>query len=821
MFLKDKEHLFSYLKLCIPKSLLFIFLFLVPSITFSQSINDTISIKPHAIKNTEIANYRNNTKLLIEATEELLRNLKKIEQLKSQIISGDSTFSSKIVVLKDSLSRFNLAQIERLENQIKEYNVQLNAQEKTISAWRKQTSEKQERMSIDLQNWKLTADSLKIAQGDLKTFDQTHRNILENVNGQIERSLKGLTELQTKINFWDNQLIKTENALTAAKGQVNEINSLIKSKRKEVLSNIWVPEYAPIWQLQPSDSTTFYTKFKSIMRIRAERLKDHFSSSTEFYYSVFFSFIFIVSLIIFIKIKSHKDYVLDQNSNVDPHLVVKYPVLSSFVILIFLLTIFYSIPLELKTLILLISIFPFAVLMWELNSKKRHFIVFIFIFYSLFFNSIPLLSEYPVLLRYNLLFINSLSLIITLLLRKNKEFIEQENAYWLGLLPFLISAIVFLNSLAIIGNIIGNVQLSVILTETAIGTFLAFAIIKESVKLLHSFFYLLIKYTLTGYSNILKDDNEKVLLGLFKTLKYASILLWFYTILGFLKVRTVMTEYFLIFINKPLKVGELSISLGNIIAFFLIIQLSVWISQLIRYVLDKEIYPRTSIDKGIASTFSLMIRYTLIIIGFVLALAAAGLEYNKIAIGMGALGIGIGFGLQNIVSNFISGIILAIERPIKIGDIVKVDEILGEVKDIGLRASQIRTSDGADVIVPNGNLISGKLINWTFLDRMRRLEFEVVLDMESDIMVATQVILDASDKVPKILKTPKPIVNFEGIKEGSAVVKVYGWINDYSESFSAGTLFKVAIHKALMDKGFKLANPILDVNVNKENTPSK
>jgi small-conductance mechanosensitive channel len=249
-------------------------------------------------------------------------------------------------------------------------------------------------------------------------------------------------------------------------------------------------------------------------------------------------------------------------------------------------------------------------------------------------------------------------------------------------------------------------------------------------------------------------------------------------------------------------------------AFFIIIQLSVWISQFIRYFLDKEVYPRTSINKGIASTFSLMIRYTFIVIGFVLALAGAGLEYSKIAIGMGALGIGIGFGLQNIVNNFMSGIILAIERPIKIGDIVKVGEIEGEVKDIGLRASQIKTWDGADVIVPNGSLISEKLINWTLNDRNRRLEIEVKLDLESDVLAASQVILDTANTVPKVLKNPKPSVNFEGIKDGAAVIKVYAWINNYSESFTIGTSFKIALYHALISNGFKLANPILDVNVN-------
>lgn len=425
-----------------------------------------------------------------------------------------------------------------------------------------------------------------------------------------------------------------------------------------------------------------------------------------------------------------------------------------------------------------------------------------------------MLGEYPILLRYGLLFINCLSLLLLLFLRNNRQLIHEENDYWLGTLPFLISLFIFLNILAVIGNLIGNVELTVLLTGTSIGTFLAFAIIKESVKLIYSFLYLLIMQFLASYSNIIKDDSQKVLHRLFKLLKYSGYFLWLYFILGTLKIRTGFIEYFFIFINKSLNIGELSISLGNIIAFFLIIQLSLWISQFIRYFLDKEVYPRTKINKAVAGTFSIMIRYTLIVIGFVLALAGAGIKYSNIAIGMGALGVGIGFGLQNIVGNFISGIILAIERPIKIGDIVEVDETEGEVKDIGLRASQIRTWDGADVFVPNGSLISRKLTNRTFKDRKRRLEVEVKLALGSDILAASQVVLEAANDVPKILKSPNPSINFEGVKEGSAVLKVYGWINNYSDLFAIGTSFKVAIYQALKNNGFELTIPMLDVTIN-------
>jgi len=814
MFLKNRHLAFSYNYPNILNGILVILFFCLPFLSFSQNIKDSIQELPHAIKNTEIADYRQNNKILIEDTELLLLELKNLQLLKSQIISEDSIFSSKIAIFKDSLSRFSLTQLDRLENGIQEYRSQLNKQEQIISNWRNQTNIKQEQINFDFQNWQLTKDSLEIFQNKIKLTDSTQLNILARVNGQVDRSLEGLTALQDKFTIWNEALIDNENTLTAAQGEVNEGNALLKSKRKDILKNIWIPEYDPIWKIQLDDYKTYDTKFKTIINSRIQRIKEHYKSNPDFYFSVLFSFIFVLSIVIFLKIKSRKHVVLNPTTTYDIHLLIKYPILSTLIILSLVVFVFFSIPLELKSLLLLISIIPFAILIWELNSKNKVLTVSLFVIYCILFVSLPLLGEYAFLLRFALLIINSLSLVLLLLLQKNSQIIEEENNYWLGTLHFLISSFIFFNILAIATNIIGNVQLTVILTETIIGTFLAFQIIKESLKLLHSFLYLLIIHTLFAYSNILKDDSEKVLLGLYKLLKYSGYFFWIYLILGFLKVRKILTEYFMIFINKPLQVGEISISLGNIMAFFIIIQLSVWISQFIRYFLDKEVYPRTSINKGIASTFSLMIRYTFIVIGFVLALAGAGLEYSKIAIGMGALGIGIGFGLQNIVNNFMSGIILAIERPIKIGDIVKVGEIEGEVKDIGLRASQIKTWDGADVIVPNGSLISEKLINWTLNDRNRRLEIEVKLDLESDVLAASKIILKAANETPKLLKIPKPSINFEGLKDGAAVIKVYAWINNYSDSFTIGTSFKIVLYHALVSNGFKLANPILDVNVN-------
>ena len=122
----------------------------------------------------------------------------------------------------------------------------------------------------------------------------------------------------------------------------------------------------------------------------------------------------------------------------------------------------------------------------------------------------------------------------------------------------------------------------------------------------------------------------------------------------------------------------------------------------------------------------------------------AGIDLNSFALLAGALGVGIGFGLQDIVKNFISGLILIFERPIQIGDAVQVEELSGRVKQIGIRSSTIKTWEGAEVIVPNGNLISNKLVNWTLSDQLRRIDIKIGVAYGTDVKLVMQTLLECA-----------------------------------------------------------------------------
>ena len=152
------------------------------------------------------------------------------------------------------------------------------------------------------------------------------------------------------------------------------------------------------------------------------------------------------------------------------------------------------------------------------------------------------------------------------------------------------------------------------------------------------------------------------------------------------------------------------------------------VSAFIRFALSEDVYPRTRLTRGISYAISSLLNYVIIALGLLLALGALGLDLTKVTILAGAFGVGIGFGLQSIVNNFVSGLILLFERPVHVGDIVEVGTTSGEVARIGIRASTLRTWQGAEVIVPNAQLVTERVTNWTLSDRTRRIDLRVGVD---------------------------------------------------------------------------------------------
>ena len=793
-----------------------LFLLVFPMVAVSQTkiIEDSIGKVPKVLVLSEIPNFDLKTASLLENINELIKNNSALINIRKKNVLYDSLINNKLIVLRDTLTNQNLDKLDRIEDQISIFKNQNIVWIEKIAKWKNKTNEISGELTFYSETWRITRDSILSKEKRVAKEDTLKIAALNKEKIKVNSEFDELAQIRETFNLWNDQLNETDNLVLTSLTLTREVSMLITKKRNSTLDNIWIPEYNVIWKIN-SDVNLDENQvlLKEDFHSKLELVKQYIKSNTNFYYTLIFSYLIILGIIIYIRLKSKRLYDSDTQKLIESNMVVKHPVFSSFIILNFVVFLFLDIPAELESIVLLLSIIPFSILLWKLNFKNKLLNISLFVLSCLVFISLPVLSEHPKILRYSLLIINVVIILLLFFLQNRKDIIEEENSYWFGTLPFLVSLFIFLSGLAFVANIIGSVQLSLIIIRTIIGTIIVYTIIKETVTLLESFLYLLLMGPLYKFSNILKEDSELVLTSIHKVLKIVAFFLWIYVILGLLKIRKTIFYSFMNFINSPLEVGELSISLANIIYFFIILQVTIWISQFIRYFLDREVYPRTHLSKGVSSTFSLMIKYSLTFFGFLIALFGAGIEISKVAVGIGALGVGIGFGLQNIINNFVSGIILALERPIKIGDIVKIDDIEGEVKDIGLRASQIRTWDGSDVLVPNGSLLSGKLTNYTFSDNKRRLELEVNLSAGVDIQKVSKIILQAASTVSGVLKKPAPYFNFEGIKEGKSVIIAYAWIKDYSNGYSIGSEFKISIYTALRKEGFEIFIPLLDVQL--------
>jgi small-conductance mechanosensitive channel len=266
------------------------------------------------------------------------------------------------------------------------------------------------------------------------------------------------------------------------------------------------------------------------------------------------------------------------------------------------------------------------------------------------------------------------------------------------------------------------------------------------------------------------------------------------------------------FFRASVTLGSMSISVGSVVSFVLVLAAVLFLSRALSFLLDKELLPRLQLGRGMPYAISVSTRYLLLFGGFVLACGAAGIDLSKIGFLAGALGVGIGFGLQNIVSNFISGLILLFERPIQVGDTVDVSGAVGTVTHIGIRASTVRSADGAEVVVPNADLISKPLTNWTLSDRHRRFDVVVGVAYGSPLEGTAQALLAAASRTPGVMEAPAPEAFFQAFAASSLDWALRVWVGQ-DEAPRVLSDLKRAVSEELEGAGIEIPFPQQEIRI--------
>lgn len=273
-------------------------------------------------------------------------------------------------------------------------------------------------------------------------------------------------------------------------------------------------------------------------------------------------------------------------------------------------------------------------------------------------------------------------------------------------------------------------------------------------------------------------------------------------------------------VNWGPALGSVKLTPLTIGATILTIYLAVWLSRLLRSLLDIRVFPRTDWDTGVQYTIATSVHYVVLVLGILVALNVLGFPLTNIALIFGALGVGIGFGLQNIVNNFLSGLILLFERPIKVGDMLVIDGQWGMVKEIRVRSTVFQTFDRYVLIIPNSELLSGKILNWTHYGwGLNRMELKVGVGYGSDVRQVTRIITELCQANPRVLDDPPPQVFFKAYGDSSLDFTIWIFLHHPSDRIPATHEINTAMFEAFQQEGIEIPFPQRDLHI--KNWPAR
>lgn len=267
-------------------------------------------------------------------------------------------------------------------------------------------------------------------------------------------------------------------------------------------------------------------------------------------------------------------------------------------------------------------------------------------------------------------------------------------------------------------------------------------------------------------------------------------------------------------LTRPLiTIGGAQLDLVKLGQFLIAVAVVVVIARTVGWLVGSRLLARTAMHRGLQYAIGRMTYYALLVLGLMIALQTSGIEMGSLTVILGALGVGIGFGLQNIVNNFVSGLILLVERPVQVGDWIEVAGTGGQVQRIGARSTTIVTSDNITRIIPNADLVTQQIINWSHGDPKVRFRIPVGVAYGSDTRRVQEALLEVARDHPSVLRNPTPTVFFAGFGDSSLNMELAVWtIEMAKEPYRFRSELNFAIDAAFRRHGIQIPFPQRDVH---------
>ncbi|CAN5424638.1 hypothetical protein BH10ACI1_BH10ACI1_06370 [soil metagenome] len=764
----------------------------------------------------------------IQLIEEKLPNLK-------QELDSRTTETTQLLAARPSLE--TLRQTEQawqaLAENIPTWKRDLKAQ---IGVFDKQLKELENLDDL----WETTLETLKNSQNPAPVNSSNSANANVSVNAdtnvntitqnensvqtppevlrRIEEIIAEIKQTQNEVEEKRGKLITLQSHLSEQEIRVNDTLTAIKEVRDETLTHLFVQDSPAIWNVHQrgGSANTLLQETENTFSTQAAALSEYAARMSSRFVLHGILLIFLIGGLFWARQRVRP--VVEKEPELERAVTVfKLPIVTALILSVLLNGWLYpQAPRLLSSILGAAALIPVVILLRRLLEKPLFPILNALVIFYFVDRLREVCAALPVVSR--VLFLAEMlgGIIFLVWFLRSKRLASKVEAGHFRLFSLIRKVIPFVLAiflLAFLANTLGYVSLSNVIGRGVLGSAYIALILYAAVQIVESL--LIFALRVRPFSNLRMVNKHRQLLRtkIFRFLKWLGVFWWLILTLNLLSVKETIFSYIYDIFGAKLSLGSISISLGDVILFVFTIWLSFALSRFVRFVLEEDVYPRVDLAGGVPYAISTMLHYILLVIGFFMAIAALGFDLTKFTILAGALGVGLGFGLQTIVNNFVSGLILLFERPVKVGDTVQIGEHQGDLSRIGLRASVLRKVDGSDVIVPNSKLIAEEVTNWTLSDQQRRLEINVGVaygsDPENIIELLTKVALENKN----IMKTPPPRTLFIGFGDNSLDFQLRAWTDDTDQWAVIRSELAVGVHNALRDAQIEIPFPQRDLNL--------
>jgi small-conductance mechanosensitive channel len=774
--------------------------------SINELLQDTAFYDKLPIPMASISVYSEQTVAVIEEVEENLgltpEQLDMIDSIFNDLSTDLSNFQGRInneflstasTILLDKA----ISEVEQVDNRVNGYReiVQSEIQEKEVG------------------NKKI--DNLIIIWNETYKADRS-TSLSDAIITNLREIISKLNNTDRRIDTYLNNLLEVELKLNGYHSDFDTIIKKLNEARDKANKNLWIPDSDPIWEIYSTKRDTVEVEAKlklSFEKQKKEAIEYYTLYKTNIRFALFI--VILIQIVFwFLRYKVLNEQIEDPKQKDNTFLrLFKKPFFPA------LLVGFYTAyiilppkPFIVDEIIYLAGLIPFTIVLVSiLLGKSRYLVIYLTFILALSVFS-QLGFDIEIFSRTFMLAITILAIIFLILVLKDQWSGLQDQPRLRSAYRILAKTSLVILAICLIGNIIGNYTLTSILLYGVLSTaFLGIA--------LYLFYLIAIGLIIAVLNShwgqsfrIIKRYQRDIVKKIRRILVFVLVISFIVGSFRGFYVFDSFYEAIETFLITPYKLGSFSFTVNDILLFIVILLIASWISRFSQFILQEQVLFKSRKQKDLSASISSLVKFGIITIGFFIAALASGFPLDKITLLISAFGVGIGFGLQNIFNNLVSGIILVFERPLQVGDTIEVGQLLGVVKSIGIRASTIRTFDGSEVIVPNGNLISNELINWTLSDSQRRMIIKVGVEYGTDPNEVIKILMSVAKKDKELLEDPAPYVLFKEFGDSALGFELRCYTDSDDWIFILSDLH-VKVNDAIKEAGIVIPFPQRDLHI--------